>query len=100
MALFISFGTRLRMNAKTERQLPRDLWHAVLFYTTGEMVRRAIPGYVPYAEANGLWKSAWPMCLNPLNRDWKPYLEGNVSFADAVSALVKDTGQRKSNTPP
>lgn len=83
---------------KQNVQLPRDLWHAVLFYTAGEMVRRAIPGYVPYAEANGLWKGAWPMYFDALNRDWKPYLEGNVSFADAVSALVKDVGQPKPNT--
>ena len=38
----------------------RDLWHEVLFYTSGELVAKRIPGYVPYAEKNGLWARAWP----------------------------------------
>lgn len=85
---------------KQNVQLPRDLWHVVLFYTTGQMVRRAIPGYVPYAEANSLWKRAWPTYLNSLNREWKPYLDNQVSFASAVATLVKDIEQSKSNMPP
>ena len=32
-----------------------SIWHAVLFYTAGELVREQIPGYIPYAEKNGLW---------------------------------------------
>lgn len=73
----------------------RDLWHAVLFYTTGEIVRRALPNYVPYASANGLWKRAWPMYLDPLEQDWRPYLDGKISFSSAVSAIVKDVGKPK-----
>lgn len=30
----------------------RTLWHAVLFYTAGELVAERIPGYVPYADKN------------------------------------------------
>lgn len=85
------------LHAECKKQnvlLPRrDLSHAMLFYTTGEMVRRAIPGYVPYAEANGLWQSSWPMYIGPLQRDWQPYLDGKASFYAAISAIVKDVGQ-------
>lgn len=73
----------------------RDLWHAILFYTTGEIVRRALPSYTPYAAANGLWTRAWPMYLNPLNRDWRPYLDGRASFSSAITAIVKDVGTPK-----
>ena len=74
-------------------RLPRrDLWHALLFYTTGEAVRRVIPNYVPYAEANGLWKSSWSMYIGPLKRDWQPYLDGRISFQAAISNIVKDVG--------
>ena len=31
-----------------------SIWHAVLFYTAGELVAERIPGYVPYADKNGL----------------------------------------------
>lgn len=78
---------------RTVQLLPRrDLWHAILFYTTGEMVRRALPSYTPYATTNGLWKRAWPMYVAPLERDWRPYLDAKVSFDPAISAIVKDVG--------
>ena len=35
--------------------LPRkSLWHAILFYSTGEIVRQHVPGYTPYAMRHGL----------------------------------------------
>ena len=36
----------------------RDLWHAVLFYTSGELVAGLVPGYTSYADKNGLWHPA------------------------------------------
>ncbi len=79
---------------KQNVRLPRsDLWHALLFYTTGEAVRGVIASYVPYAEANGLWKHSWPMYIDPLKRDWQPYLDGRISFETAISNIVKDVGQ-------
>jgi hypothetical protein len=79
--------------------LPRqDLWHAVLFYTTGEVVRRHLGDYTPYAERNGLWKRGWLMYLHALENDWQPYLDGKVPFDSAVAALVKDAGESKRPT--
>jgi hypothetical protein len=74
---------------------PPTLWHAVIFYTTGELVKELIPGYDPLADRSGLWKRAWPMYIGPLENDWQPYLDGKLSFNSAVANLVKDIGQAK-----
>jgi hypothetical protein len=69
----------------------RDLWHEVLFYTTGELVAERIPGYVPYADKNGLWTRAWPGPDRMLiEQDWKPHIEGTVGLQPALAKLVND----------
>ena len=71
------------------RLLPRKtLWHAVLFYTTGEIVRRRIPGYTPYALRHGLWERAWPDHLDALEAAWRPYLDGGRELDAAIRELV------------
>ena len=63
------------------RLLPRKtLWHAVLFYSTGEIVRRRIPGYTPYVSSHGLWERARP--------DHLDVLEGGRELDAAIEALV------------
>jgi hypothetical protein len=66
----------------------RDLWHATLFFSVGDVVRRGVPGYVPYADRLGLYARAWPAYRAALVRAWAPYLAGRATFADAVRALV------------
>lgn len=73
---------------------PPTLWHAILFYTTGALVREQVPGYTPVADSIGLWARAWPLYIGPLKADWQPYLDGKTSFDSAVAALVKDVGHR------
>lgn len=71
------------------RRPPRDLWHALLFYSTGEIVKRRLgPEYVPYAARYGLWQRAWPDFEPALRRDWQPYLDGKVDLDTAVRALL------------
>lgn len=71
------------------RLLPRKtLWHAVLFYTTGEIVRRRISGYTPYALRHGLWERAWPDHLDVLEAAWRPYLDGDRELDAAIRELV------------
>lgn len=75
--------------AKRGKKPPRDLWHAVVFYTTGEIVRRRLgPGYVPHATRNGLWARGWTGFEAALKRDFQPYLEGRTTLDAAVAALV------------
>lgn len=82
--------------------IPRDLWHALLFYTTGEMIRRAaaegklqLPGagtkaasYTPYAYRNNLYSRGWQDYLRVLEAYWQPYLDGKMDFEHAIRAVV------------
>jgi hypothetical protein len=83
-----------------EKPIPRDLWHALLFYTTGELIRplavdpasstpgSASSGYVPYAVREGLYKRGWENYLRILTEYWQPYLDGRVDFSDAIAHMV------------
>jgi hypothetical protein len=69
------------------------LWHAVLFYTAGDLVADRITGYVPYADKKGLWVRAWPDPDRSLiAQDWKPHMNGAVDLPQAVTKLVEDLG--------
>jgi hypothetical protein len=93
----------LRECRQREKPIPRDLWHALLFYTTGELIRplqlgprdpasppssNATTGYVPYAVREGLYKRGWENYLRILTQYWQPYLDGTVSFDDAIAHMV------------
>lgn len=68
-----------------------SLWHAVLFYTAGELVAEQVPGYTPYADKNGLWIRAWPAPDRSLiEQDWRPRLNGSVPLQQALTKLVND----------
>ena len=84
-----------------EKPIPRDLWHALLFYTTGELIRplaldpgsptpgsSASSGYVPYAVREGLYRRGWENYLRILTQYWQPYLDGRVDFSDAIAHMV------------
>jgi hypothetical protein len=65
-----------------------DAWHALLFYTTGEIVRRRLDGYTPYAIKGGLYERAWPGALTVFDTDWKPYQDGKIDISTAVRGVV------------
>jgi len=65
-----------------------DFWHAILFYTTGEIVRRSLDGYIPYAVRHGLYERSWPGVAEVLDANWKPYLDGRIDFETAIRRLV------------
>jgi hypothetical protein len=86
-----------------DKPIPRDLWHALLFYTTGELVRRDLgygttaiasqpgidsSGYQPYAARFGLYSGIWQQFLGMLDLYWRPYLEGRVSFDTAIARIA------------
>jgi len=78
-----------------EKAIPRDLWHALLFYTTGEVVRQMMAGagnesYRPYAEQNHLYERDWQTYQKALDRDWGPYLENRSDFPTAIKRLAND----------
>jgi len=76
---------------------PRWLWHAIIFYTTGELVRRALQKdtavfFVPYALREGLWHRDEDRQaeFEALQEHWQPYLEGEADFESAIAAVVEE----------
>jgi len=79
------------------KPIPRDLWHALLFYTTGDAVKRALShdqlaagqaAYRPYAYRFGLYARGWSSYQRVLERFWQPYLDGKTDFDSAVARIV------------
>jgi hypothetical protein len=64
-----------------------ELTHHILFYTAGDAVRRSIPDHVPYAESQGVWQRA-ASNRKLLLEHWQPYLDGAISFEEAIRRLV------------
>jgi hypothetical protein len=88
-----------------DKPIPRDFWHALLFYTTGEIVRRDVEygsmtlvyeqnsgssSYLPYAARFGLYSGSWDHFRGLLDLYWLPYLDGRVSFDTAMARLAAD----------
>jgi hypothetical protein len=88
----------IRECRQREKAIPRDLWHALIFYTTGEVIKPVFneqasaanhdPGYTPYAVRERLYQRGWDDYLKLLTRFWQPYLDGRVTFDDAIAHIV------------
>jgi hypothetical protein len=72
--------------------VPPQLWHAVLFYTAGELTRRELEArgisYTPYANAAFYATMCGAGCRDKIAEHWTPRLDGKQSIPDALSALV------------
>ncbi len=89
-----------------DKAIPRDLWHALIVYTTAEVLRPVIqepgenaagdlpslpklkPDSVPYVLQETLSQRGWEQFHLMLVLYWQPYLEGKVSFENAIAHLV------------
>jgi hypothetical protein len=84
-----------------ENAIPRDLWHALIFYTTGEVIRPVIAAtnpdgspavtsasYTPYAIREGIYQRGWDGYLKLLTQFWQPYLDGRSTYDDAIARMV------------
>jgi hypothetical protein len=84
--------------ARAGYSLPRDLWHVVLFYTTGEGVRDVLEAsgtskYTPML--SGMFdRGDWASYRGPLETAWRPYVEGKKTLPEAAAALVLDLNER------
>jgi hypothetical protein len=92
----------IRECRQREKGIPRDLWHALIFYTTGEVIRPVIAvgstdapqegatavAYTPYAIREGIYQRGWQGYLSLLTLYWQPYLDGKVTFDDAIAHMV------------
>ena len=75
---------------EAQHKSARDLWHALLFFTSGEVVKKRLGAdYVPYAYRNGLYDRGWGAFRKALEQHWVPYLQGRVTFDAAIRDVVK-----------
>jgi hypothetical protein len=77
---------------RQQLDVPRNLSHFVIMFTTGEVTRRELertgsPGYMSYVYRSN---QLHPGVLSAFERHWLPYLDGKTPLAEAVSALVRD----------
>jgi len=80
------------LNQKAEAlkmQVPRQLSHAMIFYTSAEAVRSVFPDHVGYAQAHGVWQRGMEPLRQALEETWKPYLEGKGTRDEAIVALIR-----------
>jgi hypothetical protein len=73
-------------------QVPENLWHAMILYTSGAIARQELAKfgnreYVPYAYR---YDQYMPVERSAFDRDWQPYMDGKVSFEQALHDLVRD----------
>jgi hypothetical protein len=94
----------IRECRQRDKPIPRDLWHALIFYTTGEVIKPVMTAqtaatqgstgrdaeyeYTPYAVREGLYQRGWDEYLKLLNGYWQPYLDGQVTFDNAIAHMV------------
>jgi hypothetical protein len=81
-----------RAAAEQKVTLPPQLWHAVLFYTAGELTRRELNvNGIEYALYGGVGlydNLCGAGCRDKLAEHWRPHLDGKRSIPESLSALV------------
>lgn len=86
----------LSAECRAQKKNCGDLWHTALFYTSGVELRRLLPAaeqasFTPYAYEQGAYsRGNWPTYRRVLEADWQKYLDGKISFADAIHSMVAD----------
>ena len=76
--------------AANARPLAGQLWHPVLFYTTGKVVQRVLVerekiAYDPYMYRGG---GVFKRFHGPLEEHWQPYLDDQITLREAATRLV------------
>ena len=82
-----------RAAAKLEIPLPRDLWHVVLFFLTGEVVKERISEvtereYLPYIIRHNLWRSSWGEYRYAVEKVLPAYVKNEISLSEAAVELI------------
>jgi len=81
--------------AAKHADMPRDLFHVVIFFTAGVLAQQELkktdPDYTPYAYRLGIYKRVpeWGEDEAILQRTWLPYLEGAKPRKEAIQELAQ-----------
>ena len=75
-----------------------NLWHAILFYTSGELTRRTlarrgVSNYQPFIL--GMYDRGFRDFRQPLEKHWQAYLDGKVSREAAIRQILIETTPAK-----
>jgi len=89
-----AIGSDLARAAAATKVQPRDnLWHAMMFYTTGALTRRALArrgiDYVPAITHR--YDGPFAGMRKPLETHWQAYLDGELSRDEAVRRVLVET---------
>jgi hypothetical protein len=82
-------------------EAPPNLWHAILFYTSGELTRRflatrGIDDYKPVAYAAGVFKRGDnPRYVPLLETIWQQHIDGKLSLDDAINSMITHLAAKK-----
>jgi hypothetical protein len=87
------------LRAQADRQglgVARDLSHALVFFTVGDIIRQRHPEHVPLMDAANVWRGTLSGATVPVGRlrpalqeTWKAYIDGHGSRDVAFAAMVK-----------
>lgn len=71
----------------------RGLWHALMFYTVGEVVAEQLEtaniDYRTYGEAEGVYSRSWSRYRSLAGRFWPAYMNGEVPMAEALKNIAR-----------
>jgi hypothetical protein len=75
-----------------------NLWHAILFYTSGELTRRSLAkrgvrDYQPFI--TNMYERGFRGFRQPLEKHWQAYLDGKVSRDVAIRQILIETTPAK-----
>lgn len=83
---------------RLQKPIPRDLWNALLLYTTGGRIgltpsrpqeeATAVSKSSSFGDGNSLYDRGWGDYEPLLQRYWQPYLDGQVDIDTAVARLI------------
>ncbi len=78
-----------------------NLWHAILFYTSGELTRRAlakrgVPDYKPFIL--DMYNRGFRGFKQSLETHWQAYLDGKVTREAAIRQILIETAPAKSKS--
>ena len=92
---------QLAQDCQAENADCGDLWHAIQFFTVGEVVKQQLASdYEPYAFKYGLYqRGRWSSFLPIIRKDWQPYMDAKINFENAINSLASEIKQEQSNVP-
>jgi hypothetical protein len=77
---------------KRGKTVPRDLWHAVLFYNSGEVIRRVLADagvpYTLYGHPGVYTDLCGAGCYEKVKAAWDARLDGRATMEEALDGLV------------